>query len=187
MYSAFLLPSEWEGNCSEDLSVFTATLGKSSCGALIAAPVGALGRLALGARWCSAHHSSGSLKAFAYQAVLELPWTALVWLSTEPGVQYCHRESYRTSVKNMLVPATVGEKSSSACGTEIGWQARWLHREEEILGYFSRSSFSALCFYGAVSHSPKYGGCSTNSWWEGFLTVWKRGLVSCLPALAPSM
>lgn len=78
MYSAFLLPSEWEGNCSEDLSVFTATLGKGSCGALIAAPVGALGRLALGAHWCSAHHSSGSLKAFAYQAVLELPWPALV-------------------------------------------------------------------------------------------------------------
>lgn len=39
--------------------------------------------------------------------------------------------------------------------TEIGWQARWLHSEEEIPGYFSRSSFFCPMFQWNCKSVPK--------------------------------
>lgn len=82
-----------------------------------ASPAVALGSLAPGACCCCSPCSLGlpqlwQPEAFAYQAGLELPWPAVICLSTRAWCAVLSplfwRERYRTSVRKVLVPDIVG-------------------------------------------------------------------------------
>lgn len=86
-------------------------IGRGSCGAvpppLVAAPAGALGT------WPWGHigalpPTALAVWGFCLPACSGASLVCCGVLSTEPGVQLCHRESYRASVRNSLVPGMVG-------------------------------------------------------------------------------